>query len=80
MSVKILIHVLHITGTWMNQMVIDGMLREDFLERVIAGEDPLLMILMNKGELERESLIEDWIRIWRRQELSTALNAKGWLI
>ena len=75
---NILIHVLHIDGTRMKYLDVSRLSRGDFLEDVFSREDPLSMIPLNSGVLERTPILKYWIRsFWKQKNLIT-FSAEGW--
>ena len=48
------------------------------MEGVIDDRDLFKMTTLNKGSLERETFLEEWIRSWRGNEPLTILSAEGW--
>ena len=48
-----ILHIIHIAGTRMKELGIDGMSRGDFLEGMMKDEDPLQYVPLNKGVNER---------------------------
>lgn len=61
MKGKLILHVIHIAGTWMKVSGIDGLTRRE-LEGMMAGGGPLMYLPLAKGVLERSNgRVEEWI-------------------
>jgi hypothetical protein len=62
-----ILHVIHVAGTRMKRSGIDGLSRGDFLEGIMAGEDPLSFIPLNEGADERTlGRVQTWVDSWWR--------------
>ena len=48
MTKELLINVFHIAGTWIKHLCIYGLSREDLLEVVMAGSEPLQILPLKK--------------------------------
>ncbi len=60
-----ILHVLHISGTRMKALGVNGLSRGDLTKGVMAGEDPLLFILLNRGSGDLSGgLASAWVRSW----------------
>ena len=64
MKVYLIVHVIHVAGTRMKELGIDGLSIGDFLEGVMAGKMPLEILPLDFLALEREGGIKKWIRNW----------------
>ena len=60
-----MLHVIHVAGTRMKAWGVDGLSRADLLDGMMAGEDPLSFIPLDKGAGQRsEGRVQEWIRKW----------------
>ena len=64
MKVKLTVHVIHVAGKRMNELVIYGLSGGDFLEGVVAVKDPLEMLPLDVGSLGRAGRLKQWILNW----------------
>jgi hypothetical protein len=60
-----ILHVIHVAGTRMKRSGIDGLSRGDFLEGIMAGQDPLSFIPLNEGADDRVmGRVQTWVESW----------------
>jgi len=71
----LIIHVIWIAGTRMKKSGIDGLSRGDFLEGMMAGQNPLSFVPLNKDANEQMlGHVETWIRHWWVDEAGKVWN------
>ena len=74
-DVDLILHVIHVAGTHMKAWGVDGLSRDDILEGMMAGEDPLSFIPLSEGANEgSQGRIEEWVRSWWKD----SDGKKGW--
>ena len=67
-----ILHVLHISSKRMKALGVYGLSRGDFTEGMMAGEDPLLFILLNRGADNLSGgLASAWVRSWWTNQVPT---------
>ncbi len=60
-----ILHVLYISATRMKASGVNGLSRGDLPKGMMAGEDPLLFILLNRGSGNLSGgLASAWVRSW----------------
>ena len=61
----LILHVIHVSETRMEAWGVDGLSRGDFLESMMAVEDPLSFIPLAEGANDRyRGRVGEWIRSW----------------
>lgn len=78
MQGNLILHVIRIAGTRMNECGIDGLSRGDILEGMMAGVDPLLFTSLASGPLDRVPQLENWIQSWWGPSPLVTLGPDGW--
>ena len=78
MKYGLLIHVIHVSGKRMIAQGIDGCSRGSLMEGVMAGEDMLSFVDLEKSALERCPALTDWIREWTGIQDLKPLTPEGW--
>ncbi len=67
-----MLHIIHISGKWMKASGVDGLLRGDLTEGMMAGRDPLLFIPFNQGAEDRSGgQVSTWVRSWWKMKRGT---------
>jgi hypothetical protein len=69
-----ILHVLHISGKRMKASGVDGLSRGDLTEGMMAGEDPLSFIPLNRGADDLSGgLASAWVRSWWTKGIPTQM-------
>ena len=80
MDGELLLHVIHVAGTRMQEEGADGGSRGDLTQGAMAGRPVLDFVPLHLSALERSPEVEKWIRSWwdeKRGELES-LTPEGW--
>ena len=77
MKVELIPHILHIAGTSMVEVGIDGIYRGNNMVGVVRVLDPLQLVPLVKGDNERSYNLEPWLSSWWGDTL-TSLDAMVW--
>jgi len=74
-----ILHVLHISGKRMKASGVDGLSRGDLTEGMMAGEDPLSFIPLNRGADDLSGgLASAWVRSWWTDQIPTQQGGCNW--
>ena len=71
-------HVIHVVGTRMKELGIDGLSRGDFLEWVMTVKYPLGVLPLDVVALDRYFGCDKWIRYWWGCKSLIKLNHVVW--
>ena len=74
----IIVYVIHVVGTLMKELGINNLSRGDLLEGVMSRKDPLEILPMDIGALDRVFEIEKRIRDWWGFKPLIKLYNVGW--
>jgi len=77
---RIILHVIHVSGKRMIAQGTDGCSRGVLLEGVMAGEDMLSFIDLDKPATQRCSKLLDWIRSWTMSVDLSPLTPEEWFV
>jgi hypothetical protein len=59
------VHVIHVAGTRMKEMGIDGLSRGDLMDGMMGGQDPLSFFPFDEGANERsKGKVKSWVEGW----------------
>lgn len=62
------VHVVHVAGTRMKRMGIDGLSRGDLMEGMMAGQDPLSFFPFDEGANDRSGgKVKRWVDSWWKE-------------
>ena len=76
---ELIVHVIHIAGTRMKAMGVDGLSRGDLLDGMMAGQDPLSFVPLSLDADERSGgLVDRWIRSWWIDSTASGSPPKEW--
>ena len=65
MGTGYIFHIIHVTGARMKRVGIDGLYREDLLEGMMTGQNPLIFIPLNESDDKRSGgRVVSWIISW----------------
>jgi hypothetical protein len=74
-----ILHVLHISVKRMKASGVDGLSRGDLTEGMMAGEDPLLFIPLNRGADDLSGgLTSAWVRSWWTNGIPSQNDSCNW--
>jgi hypothetical protein len=74
-----ILHVLHISSKRMKALGVDGLSRGDLTEGMMAGEDPLLFIPLDRGADDLSGgLALAWVRSWWTNQVPTQQGVWNW--
>ena len=74
MGTDCILHLIHVEGTRMKRVVIDGLYRGDMLEGMIIGQNPLDFIPLNESADKRSGGggVVSWINSWWKDRTGSA--------